>query len=264
MDSSDPFGSVSEKIHSILKENEFSDSENNEDEIFALAYKIILKNEDVENAFDQISSMENMEKKDLEKAIQLRAEGNRFYQQGKLSESLSCYNDSIMLAPCSNDFDVENNSVDFAMGLTNRAAVLGIFKVYKEAAEDLEIAVKSGYPKNLIYKVYKRLAEAYEGLGNQHKAIVAYKNLMDVLDISDIAKEKIENMKNDIIFSIKSLESDVATEHDLRQLAIKTKHPEISTFPKCIEIKQTTEKGRHIVRFLTKSGVPLIYELWYI
>ena len=243
----DPFSSVSNRILNYLNKKFLIDCKDSEDENFARAYKLLKKNGYLEKAFEEITSVENIGRKDLDQAIQLKEEGNIFFQQEKFSESLSCYNDSIMLTPCSNDFDIENNSVDLAMCLTNRATVLGIFKMYENAAEDLEIAVKSGYPKNSLYKIYQLLAVSYERLGNQNKAIIAYEKLIEVLDVSDLSKDKVENMKNEIRFSLKSMKCEKATEHDFRKLSLKNEHPEISTFSKSIAIKETNEKGRHIV-----------------
>ena len=180
MDLTNPFGDVIEEIHSILKEND----QNIEflkpvDEEFCRAYNLLHNDESVQKRFDQllISSMENDEKKDIEKSIKFREEGNKLFREGKFSECLNCYNNSIMLAPCSTNFEEENDSVDFAMSLTNRAAILGKFKMHKNAAEDIEVAITSGYPKHLLYKAYQRLGVAYEGLGDQKKAKSAYENL---------------------------------------------------------------------------------------
>ena len=72
------------------------------------------------------------------------------------------------------------------MSLTNRAAILGKFKLHRDASEDLEVAINSGYPKHLLYKAYQRLGVAYEGLGDQNKAKSAYENLLNVFQIKNV------------------------------------------------------------------------------
>jgi len=252
MDLTNPFGGVIEEIRSILEENQAEfDIIKSVDEKFCKAYDLLRENQTVQENFDEllISSMENEEKKNIEKSIKMREEGNKLFREGKFSECLTCYNNSILLAPCSTNFELENESIDFAMSLTNRAAILGKFKMHKNAAEDLEVAIISGYPKHLLYKAYQRLGVAYEGLGDQMKATNAYEKLIEALDYSDIPNEKIKKMKNDASFALKSLDSSVTKKEHcwMADLKLINNHNEIKTLSSSIEIRQTAEKGRYAV-----------------
>merc|ERR1711892_1012203 len=251
MDLTNPFGEIIEEVHSIIKQIEQEiKCEILVDLKFDKAFNVLGNHESVQRKFDQllIRSFENDEKKDVGKSIQFREEGNKFFREGKYSECLKCYNNSIILAPCASNFDELNDSVEFAMSLTNRAAILGKSKMHKSAAEDLEVAIKSGYPKHLQYKAYQRLGVAYEGLGDQEKAKSAYENLLDAFGFSDIPNDKLKKMKKDARFALDSLETTIPSKQlSSNQLNISTKHEDIQTFSSSLAIKKTVEKGRFAV-----------------
>ena len=52
---------------------------------------------------------------------------------------------------------------------------------HKDAANDILVALRSGYPKKLKYKAYQRLATAYTNLKENEKARDAYKLLLESL-----------------------------------------------------------------------------------
>ena len=250
MDLVNPFGDIIEELYGIIreKEEEITKAQDVDEKFSKAIYQLDYK--PIQNKLDQLlfGTKSDKQNKDAEKSIKSREEGNKLFKEGKFSECLKCYNESILLAPCHNDFDELNNSVEFAMSLTNRAAILGKFKMHKNASEDLEVAINSGYPKHLLYKAYQRLGVAYEGLGDQNKAKSAYENLLNVFDYSDIPNDKLRKMKNDARFALESLEpSQPLKQPSINQLSLSCEHDEIKTFSSKITIRKTDTKGRFAV-----------------
>ena len=67
-----------------------------------------------------------------------------FRRSGDDSAALDCYNQAVVLAPCSTDtFEGE----DLAIALANRAAVFLRQEKFNLCLIDIELAKKSGYPK---------------------------------------------------------------------------------------------------------------------
>jgi len=250
MDLTNPFGDIIKETLSIIKENEQDiHTSKHVDDKFKKAFKKHT-NEQIQNKLEQLLFRErdNIEKKDVAKSIKMREEGNKYFREGKFSECLKCYNNSILLAPCHNNFDEFNDSAEFAMCLTNRAAILGKFKMHKNASEDLEVAIRNGYPKHLMYKAYQRLGVAYEGLGDQNKARTAYENLLAAFDYSDVPNDKLKKMKNDARFALESLDTISATKQPpINQLYLSSVHDDIKTFSSKLKIRKTETKGRFAV-----------------
>lgn len=61
------------------------------------------------------------------------------------------YTKSLQLCPFNKDNPGENK--DYAIILANRSATLDVTGPYHEALQDIELAFKYGYPKELYYKV---------------------------------------------------------------------------------------------------------------
>ena len=246
MDLKDPFGEISDKIFNKL-------SQSSEE---------ILKCDSVEDKFSQaikedygdisdftlLVQVDQNDRKDDKISVELREKGNSFFKQGNYPESLKYYNRAVSSAICSVDFDEEQNSPEFATALTNRSAVLSKFKMYKNVIEDLEVAVRSGYPKHLLYKAYQRLGVAYEGLGDQESAKHSYEQLIKVLDFSDIPNEKLTKMKMDAKHARDSLEEQNSVKQQvIGSLDLADRNENISALSGSVDIRQTAEKGRFAI-----------------
>lgn len=79
--------------------------------------------------------------------------GNKAYQNGKDLDALYLYTQAVISAPCD---EVTGEGKDLAVSLANRSAVLFALKAYALALDDIKLALDSGYPKELRYKLLER------------------------------------------------------------------------------------------------------------
>ncbi len=89
--------------------------------------------------------------KSLESASTFKEEGNAHFKTGKYLEARDSYTRSILLCPV--DYSSPENNVEFAIFLANRSAALEACRMFVACQQDIEMALKYGYPKNFQYKV---------------------------------------------------------------------------------------------------------------
>ena len=78
----------------------------------------------------------------------LREAGNNLFKVGRDLEAIEMFNRAIMKAPV-ND---EKKGRDMSLGLANRSAALMRLGHSRLALEDVDLALNSGYPKDLRYR----------------------------------------------------------------------------------------------------------------
>ena len=93
----------------------------------------------------------------------------------------------------------------------DRSAVLVKIQHYGHAVHDLKLALRCGYPKNLRFKAYQRLALAHSARGDNAESAETYKKLFQSLDDADLPMEKIKKMKNDCLQAVKKMKSNKPT-----------------------------------------------------
>lgn len=81
-----------------------------------------------------------MLKKDNEKALQLRKQGNELYKEKKFFDALLKYNESLCYA--------EPKSDHLGYAYANRSAVYFEMKIYDKALENVDLAIENNYPQS--------------------------------------------------------------------------------------------------------------------
>ena len=144
----------------------------------------------------------------------------------------------------------------FLVQLTSRAAVLGKTNLSKQAVEDINIALKCGYPQELKFKAYQRLAVGFTAMKDTTRTIESYKFLLKSLDDSNLPVEKKNKMKSDCVHKIKQLSLNaVNTTKDTqnKQRGIFDVHK--TFFSNKIKIESTEMRGRYsIAKELIPAG----------
>ncbi|OWR44094.1 hypothetical protein KGM_213148 [Danaus plexippus plexippus] len=194
-DSEGLFKNFHESINNSLDDvvrNNFANLESNEKRISYLCSLPCVKNYDISKEIKKFESGgEFPVKKDLEKALQLKDEGNKAVQKGDWGRSLQYYNESIILMP-------EIKSEELSIVLANRSAALNHLAQYEDTLRDIQRCLALGYPRHLRYKVYERRARCLLALKRNQEAVTAFQNTITALDeAKNLDKEKRLKLRTD-------------------------------------------------------------------
>ncbi|XP_045465214.1 SET and MYND domain-containing protein 4-like isoform X2 [Harmonia axyridis] len=153
----------------------------------------------------------------------IRKEGNKFYKEKSLTNSLKSYNSSMCYA--------QESSEEYFLALANRSAATFELERYEDCLKDVNLCLDSPtYPMNLRPKLYSRKDECLKKL------------------------DKISNTKN-------QFENDMAVKTEQLPLFENGENPNYAYAAPAIELRFNEEKGRHVVAKQTiKKGDTLFIE----
>ena len=89
--------------------------------------------------------------KRLDDALKFKEEGNKLFKNGSPQDAKDMYTKALMYCPF-NENDLKNNK-DYAIILANRSAALENLSCFEGVTEDIDLALKYGYPRELYFKV---------------------------------------------------------------------------------------------------------------
>jgi tetratricopeptide (TPR) repeat protein len=113
--------------------------------------------------------------------------GNKAYQEGKDIEALHFYTQAVIAAPCD---EKTGKSKELSVALANRSAVLFSLKAFALALDDIRLALESGYPEDLHFKLLERKAKILMYFKQFSDAQKVYKDLVKSLDNAKIDSTK--------------------------------------------------------------------------
>ena len=123
----DPFREVLEDISESVAHFEFNQSSEHEidyDNQFERAYDQFKDHED--KVYRKLNALleadnSNENEKDSQKAVKFREAGNKYFKEEKFAEAMTCYDKSILFAPCPENMEEEAAEFkELALGLVNR------------------------------------------------------------------------------------------------------------------------------------------------
>ena len=86
-----------------------------------------------------------------------------------------------------------------SLAFANRSAVLYHLRKYGEAVDDIALAFRHRYPKNLQYKIFQRRGQCLTALGRHTEAEAALAEAIASLDfVSKMPENKRESLKRDL------------------------------------------------------------------
>ncbi|KAK7086786.1 hypothetical protein SK128_009830 [Halocaridina rubra] len=130
--------------------------------------------------------------KNREKSEIFRSQGNQAFQQLKNEEAIAYYSQAILLAP--------HNQVgeNLSLGYANRSAVFFHQKKYQLCLDDIQLAIESGYPTRLMYKVLDRRGHCLVKLGLYEEASSNFANAIVALHGSELNAKKKQHLTRDL------------------------------------------------------------------
>ena len=83
--------------------------------------------------------------------MKFKDEGNKLFKSNSPQDAKDMYTKALMYCPF-NENDLKSNK-DYAIILANRSAALENLSCHEGVAEDIDLALKYGYPRELYFKV---------------------------------------------------------------------------------------------------------------
>ncbi|OWF54168.1 SET and MYND domain-containing protein 4-like [Mizuhopecten yessoensis] len=155
-------------------------------------------------AQDVMQTNPNFKEKCEEVAVNLRNQGNAFFQKKKYKQALDLYTQSVLFSPCpSSSSPSENNDnlekpPTLALAFANRSAVLYHMTKDELCLADIELALENGYPENLQYKLYDRRGKCYMQLKWGEAATEAFTKAKGQIRVSDLDEDKMKKIAEEI------------------------------------------------------------------
>ena len=121
--------------------------------------------------------------------------------------------------------------------LANRALVLHKQGFSKIALKDIKLAIQSGYPDNLLYKLHVRQAQCFTALGQSKVAELCWNKAREAVDKLEDEKERKDGV-NFIERQEKCVEKIVQKNcvvTQAKEYQIKNPHPKYPSFTDKIE-----------------------------
>ena len=161
---------------------------------------------------------------------------------------------AIIFAPVNKD----GKSKDFSICLANRSAVLFSLKWYKQALDDIELALLSGYPDELAYKLYERQGKIKAFFKDVDGACASYKLALKYSEVATKLKdERRKGVQLELQKSLKFFQDTPASVRaDLKKaikvskvptLEVEDRNPLYPAMSKSVSFKYQAGRGRYAV-----------------
>ena len=114
--------------------------------------------------------------KDDKIASEARERGNEEYKKGHIQKAFMNYSVAVINSQIPMDNDSSSpSSTMLAYSLGNRSACLFRMEMYREAIDDLLVALSLNYPTDARHKLYERLGRSYFAIEDFSRAKEAFK-----------------------------------------------------------------------------------------
>ena len=208
-----------------------------------------------------VNQEEAWPRKNEELSKRNREDGNQAYQDGKFELAILLYTEAMRYAPC-NPVLLEGEALAWAAA--NRSAAFYQQQQYKQAIEDIEVAVASGYPQNSIYKLYIRQCKCELELGRINRAQAAFDSAVEAIEWSglkkDVRSDLTVNLQEAFINLAKTADEEGITEEKEEPtglareraavpefLSVKSPHAKLPAASDAIKVRHEPGVGRHVV-----------------
>jgi len=130
--------------------------------------------------------------------------GNKQFKKGNDEEALKWFNKAIIKA----EMNEKREGKDLSLGIANRSAALMKLGHLNEALEDAELSLRSGYPKELRYKLYERMVKIAVQLKDRAIYFDSLNNLKASLKDSGIDDAKQHQIEQNAEAFLQTLEKN--------------------------------------------------------
>ena len=164
-------------------------------ELKELECQFLKKHNDIERVEALITSdvvfkkpvSESFTNKNNQQSELYRSTGNKLYANSSFDLALKSYTRAIKLA--------ESGSKSLSLGYANRSAVLFALKKFNLCENDIQLCLDIGYPAELQYKVFERVAKCYMELSLFEKSKSSFNKSLESLKFTKLDLKQIEAKK---------------------------------------------------------------------
>jgi len=190
--------------------------------------------------------------KDAAESRKMKDAGNKAYQEGQDLQALCCYTQALIFAPVNKD----GRSKEFSICLANRSAVLFSLKWYKQATDDIQLALVSGYPDELAYKLYERQGKVRAFFKDVDGACESYKLALKYIEVAKKLKDdKKKQIQQEFLKSLKFFQDTPKSVRDdikkalksssVPRLEVKERNPLYPAMSSAVSFKYEAGRGRY-------------------
>ena len=197
-----------------------------------------------------------------------REAGNAAFVAGGVSgsagddgQALSCYNEALLAAPAD---PWDGQGEDLALALANRSALYARQGNSAACLRDTTLALRSGYPKHLRYKLLQRHAKCQTDLGNFGEAKSHFREALSSLAATKLNKEQKKGVQKEIQAAIDAIQikdglesvlvgavddddKESVCEEDEARLPGLPRNHQYPSLHQDVTIKYDSRRGRHAV-----------------
>lgn len=193
------------------------------------------------------------------KASKFRELGNQYFSRKDYVNALLNYNASVSVAPFA------YNSKTLAFAFANRSVTLKAVGDLKQSIGDGKRALVFGYPEELQHKIFLRIGQCYQLLGQPVEAKVNFLKSKELLAKADVTESKLTELQTQLERDISVAEASIGMEALNRgpesakieatvlgppqvDLAVKSNaSKELPAASDCVRLSYNDKYGRHLV-----------------
>ncbi|GFG35904.1 hypothetical protein Cfor_05261 [Coptotermes formosanus] len=183
-------------------------------------------------------------------ASKFRVQGNEKFKKCDDAGSLAFYTKSVVNAP--------RDSEELSLALANRSAALFHLGAYQECLRDIALALQSGYPTSLHYKLYLRRSQCLSILNRHKEEVEALQSAQKCLELTrNMSLSKKSSIERDIELAL----SEASSQLSIGSIQSASDGSEVSCIPvltygenqrfayasAALDLRYTEEQGRHVV-----------------
>ncbi|KAG8236842.1 hypothetical protein J437_LFUL017126 [Ladona fulva] len=191
--------------------------------------------------------------KDSALSIRLRNEGNDAFIKRKGTKALKLYTRSVLHAP---------SCAELSLAYGNRSAVLFSIGYFEDCEADINRAIQSNYPDDLMFKLMKRKGECLSKLKRRCEAKKSYEDSLAYLkaasSLTDNKRKEIENNISQLLSDCQICQENVGPHKVSPGICLPTlsgkKNDEVFCASNAVKIHFSEEFGRHVVA--TRNIIP--------
>jgi len=213
---------------------------------------------------------------------QMRDAGNSAFLAKNDEEALNCYNQALLAAPAD---PWDSQGEDLALALANRSALMLRQGNTAQGLKDTTLALKSGYPAHLQYKLLQRHAKCLCELGRFDEAKSFFREALNSLKNSKLNKDQKKIVEKEVKSAIDAInikdglesalnlnkerkegedeEDDIKKPRTAAEAECPNfpRNPKFPALHKSITIKYDHARGRHAIATESiKCGTYLAFE----